>query len=297
MSSIMKKIFFCIIGLIAGLAAWPVAEVFIYYQSKFPSFLVFSISVGLTIGLVINVFTSTSEGIVLADKRKIIKGMVAGLVVGSIGGLIGFLIAQLCLFIIGQYLIQSLNDFNTYGIIIARSIGWSILGIFIGITEGIRAGSFKKFYVGMIGGFLGGLVGGVVMEILKSALNNTIVARLLGFLVFGFFIGLFYVIIEGKLSYGLLNLLNGHYKGKDFVINQKKLKIGDSKKNDIVLADYNMPDVAAEIFIKRDVVYIKSLSNRSKMTINDDVINESKLLFGDVIKIGDAKFLYRMGSK
>ncbi len=294
MSSFMKRVFLCLIGVIAGLAAWPFAETAMIYQAYFPSFLIFSIVVGLIFGLFMGSFFASSEGIILADKSKIFKGMITGAFVGLIGGIIGFLAGQFALFIIGQTLIHSMKSFNKIGLPISRAVGWSILGIFIGITEGIRSSSMKKISIGIIGGFLGGAVGGLTSEFLKQVIPNVLFARLIGLLIFGFFIGLFYGFVEKRLSYGVLRVLNGIYKGKEYLINQRKMKMGFSSKNDITLSEYSEIDENhAQVYIKKDDVYIKSLAKSAPVKVNDETISDHLLKFGDVVKVGEAKLLYK----
>src|ERR1043165_3125334 len=47
----------------------------------------------------------------------------------------------------------------------ARGLGWSLLGVAIGASEGIAARSLGKFSYGTIGGLLGGFVGGMLFQL------------------------------------------------------------------------------------------------------------------------------------
>ena len=295
MSTSMKRVLLCVIGVLAGLAAWSILEIVMLYQESFPSYLIFSIALGITIGLFMGGFFGSSEGIFLSNKAKMIKGMITGAIVGMIGGIIGFLVGQGALFVIGNTLIHSMKRFNSIGIPLSRSIGWAVLGMFIGIIEGVRAKSFKKIKVGIIGGLIGGAIGGLVVEYLRLFMpENLLIARMVGIMVFGFFIGLFYGFVEKSLSSGILRLLNGKFKGKEFLINQRKLKIGSSKKNAIVLSGYeNIEDSHALVVTKKHNVIIKNLVSRAPVNVNDRVISEHLLKLNDVIKIGTAKFLFK----
>jgi len=294
MSTLMKRVFLCIIGLLAGLASWATVELIIIQQAKFPSYLLFSITLGVIVGIFMSGFFGTSEGIFLADGSKIIKGIITGIIVGTIGGTAGFLIGQAILFAAGNNLAHSVSDINKIALPLTRTIGWSILGIFIGITEGIRSFSFRKIKVGFLGGMLGGITGGLAVEYLPRILDNLLVARLVGFLSFGFFIGIFYGIIEKTFSLGILKLLNGKYKGKEFLINQKRIKIGSSSWSDIKLSDYEDIDpIHAEIFVKRKNVNIRNKSKESIIKVNDDITEQKELKFEDVIQIGSAKFIFK----
>jgi len=294
MSTTMKKIFLCLIGILAGLAAWPFAEIILVFQSSFVSYLLFSIILGMIFGLVMGAFFCTTEGVVLSDMSKLFSGILVGAIVGVIGGIIGFLVGQGALFIIGDKIIHSMKKVRLIGYPISRAIGWSFLGIFIGMTEGVRAGSLKKIIIGIIGGFFGGAFGGLALEYSRLLIPSIIIARLIGLLIFGFFIGLFYGFVEKSLSFGVLRLLNGEFKGKEFLINQRKVKIGASGWNDIKLKEYeDVESRHAVVYAKKDDLFIKGLDNKNPVKVNDDIIREHKLKMEDVIKIGSAKFLYK----
>jgi len=294
MSTFAKKVLLCIIGILAGLASWPFSEIILFYQGYFPSYLVFSVFLGLIFGLFFGIFFSTTEGIFLQDKLKIVKGTLTGAILGIIGGALGFLAGQLVLFIIGDTFLHSTNDFNKIGLPVSRAVSWAILGIFIGLIDGVRSGSGKKIGVGLLGGFIGGALGGCIFELLKYILSSVVIGRIIGLMVFGLLVGFFYGLIEKKLSYGVLRLLNGVYRGKEYLINQKKVRIGVLHKNDFTLSEYKgVEDSHALLYVKKGDIYLKNISNSSFIKVNDDVVAEQKLKFDDVIKIGEAKFLFK----
>ncbi|PKL35943.1 MAG: phosphopeptide-binding protein [Spirochaetae bacterium HGW-Spirochaetae-1] len=293
MSSIKRRIFLCLVGLLAGLAAWPAAETTLLFQADFPSYLVFSIFLGAVFGIFLGGFFGSGDGIIMSHRRSIITGVTRGMVIGALGGAAGFFIGQAALFITGEYLIHSMKKFNTVGMPISRAIGWAFLGLFIGMVDGVRSGSWNKIRIGMIGGISGGFAGGLALEYFRIAFPGTVFARLLGLLIFGLFIGLFYGFVEMRLSYGVLTLLNGRFKGREFLINQKKIRIGALEKNDIRLEGYhNISDNHALVSIKKDDVFIAKAGDGS-ILVNDDPVNEHMLKYEDVIKIGSAKLLYQ----
>jgi hypothetical protein len=294
MSTLMRRIFLCAIGVIAGLAAWPFAETILLFQTGFPSYLIFSIFLGMIFGLIMGGFFGTSDGIIMSVKTNIISGAFFGVLIGIVGGIIGFIIGQAALFIIGDMLIHSAKGFNTIGFPVSRAIGWAFLGLFIGMVDGVRSRSFNKIKVGIIGGIIGGFLGGLALEYSRLIIPGIFFARLIGLIVFGFFIGLAYGFVENRLSFGVLRLLNGKYKGTEFLITQKKTKIGSSEKNSIVLLGYDkISDTHAELNIKGDNVVIKKASPKTIISVNDDKIEEKELIMDDVVEIGSAKFLYK----
>ena len=74
-----------IIGLLAGLAAWPVAEVFLVLQSSFSTYFVFSTLLGISFGLVLGAFFGSSEGIIQGSVQQSMSGMTFGALVGMMG--------------------------------------------------------------------------------------------------------------------------------------------------------------------------------------------------------------------
>ena len=109
---------------------------------------------------------------------------------------------------------------------VSRAIGWAVLGVFVGAGEGVRAASLKKIAVGVLGGLVGGLVGGFALEYAALLFPQLAYPRLLGFLILGLAIGVFYGLVERGLSFGVLRLLTGPLKGKEFLLNQRRMNIG-----------------------------------------------------------------------
>ncbi len=295
MSTLTRRIFLCLIGILAGLAAWPVAETTLLFQSGFPSYLIFTTFLGMVFGFVIGGFFGSSDGIIMSITYNTFSGMLHGALIGIAGGIVGFLIGQAALFIIGDIFIHSMKSFNTVGLPVSRAIGWAFLGIFIGIVDGVRTRSAIKIKVGIIGGIIGGFLGGLALEYLRLTIPSIMFSRMAGLLVFGLLIGFFYGLVEKRLSYGVLRLLNGRYKGKEFLVNQRKMKIGSSDKNNIVLSGYrDIADIHAELRLKGQEVIITGGGGAKNVTlVNDDKIAERQLKLEDVIKIGSAKMIFK----
>jgi len=289
----MRKLVFGIIGLLAGLAAWPAAEFILILQSSFPSYLVFTMILGAIFGAIMGGFFGSVEGITLSIRSRILPGIITGVLVGAVGGAIGFLIGQGVLFLITDMFFHSNKTLQTYGIPISRTIGWGFLGFFIGTVEGIRARSWTKVKVGMTGGIVGGLLGGFVIEYLRMIFPSFPYARLVGLLILGFLIGLFYGIFEKRFSQGVIKLLNGALKGKEYLLVQKTIRIGTSGKADIQLTGYkNVADIHALLKTVKGEVILNTVQTKDRVLINELKTTEQMLKFGDVIQIGAAKFLF-----
>ncbi len=294
MSILIRRIYLVLTGLIAGTAVWPAIEIILRNQEQMNSYFLLSVISGMIFGSFIGAFFGTINGIVLRNRNRILKGAVSGMAGGALAGILGFLVSQGVLFIIGQYLLQNMRSFHSIGLPVSRALGWAVMGVFIGTVEGIRAGSVTKVKIGILGGFLGGLSGGFVLEYLVYLWPHIVIARFTGLLVFGVMLGFFYGLVESRMSYGRLTLLNGKYKGKEFIINQRSLRIGKKKSNDIVLSDYrHILNDHARLKVLKDELFIKPGALNGKVLVNDVQVNDHKLIRDDVIQIGNAKLIYR----
>lgn len=294
MSSLTKRVLLIIIGVLAGLTTWPFTELLVNNQQSFSSFFIFSISQGGVFGLIIGIFFGAFEGITSKNNRTLIFGTVTGAVIGILGGAIGAIISQRVLFIIGDNLFTSYTLREGMALPISRAVSFGILGIFIGIIEGIRARSSKKVLVGFIGGLTGGLIGGLAIEILNIISPDQTLSRLLGLTIFTVLIGLFYGLIERSMASGVLQVLNGDLKRREYLINQKKLVVGSDTRCDITLENYNLLDNKhAVITEERGEVVIRSSSPETKLLVNDKEVDKQILKYEDVIKLGDVKMFYK----
>ncbi len=293
MSKGMRKLLFCVLGLLAGLVSWSVSEGLLYLLPDFDSYFTFSLVLGASLGAIFGAFIGSAQGISYSIPRRIKSGWISGLCIGVPGGALGFLVGQESLFLLGEYSMHSNQDFQQFAIPISRIVGWTSFGVFVGVIEGVRSFSMVKIKIGVLGGLLGGLFGGIAMEGFQLFLQNIEYSRLFGFLVLGLLIAFMYSLVEGQFSQGLLKLLNGDLKGKEYLLLQGRNRLGSSPKMDIQINKYSdiLPDHANFLVHKGNVTY-RSV-NQSKILINDEPAEaDQRLKMEDVIQVGSAKFLF-----
>jgi hypothetical protein len=293
MSTSMRKLVFCLIGLLAGLAAWPVTEIMLYYQPSFPSYLMFTVSLGMVFGAFMGGFLGSVSGITLSVRSRIIPGILTGFIVGIVGGALGFLVGQAALWMVGETFFHSNQALHLYGIPLSRTIGWGSLGLFIGMIEGVRSRSWTKVKIGLLGGLVGGLLGGAALEFTRLTFPDLTFGRLIGLLLLGGLIGLFYALFEKQFSQGVLKILNGKLKGKEYLLIQNSTRLGSAHNADIQLADYrHVAKNHARIERQHHEAIISALDPTHRVLVNEVNIKEAKLRFEDIIQIGSAKFLF-----
>ena len=294
MTTLVRRLIILALGILAGVCVWPVAELILYFQAGFPSYLVFLALLGAAFGALMGVFFGSAEGISSRIKSRIPVGMLLGALVGCLGGAAGFLAGQAALWFIGENFMRSYGNFQWVVLPVSRAIGWAVLGVFVGAVEGIRARSAKKILVGILGGFLGGLAGGFALEYARLLFPQIAVYRLIGLVILGLAIGLFYGLIEHGMAFGIIRMLTGGLKGKEFLLNQGRMRIGRSKRNEIALPAYaDLADRQAQIRIVKGEVVLTNLEPKLPMLVNEQKVQEQRLKLGDVIKIGSAKIFFK----
>jgi len=295
MSATIRRLILVILGVIAGAAAWPLIELLLSYQRLFPSYFIFSLAQGLVFGSVLGAFFGSGEGLTSKEGAKVIHGALTGMVTGIAGGIIGFLAGQAVLFLVIQYTFSSSHTHQFIVVPLARILGWIILGIAVGSSEGLRARSLKKSLVGAAGGGIGGILGGAAIEYLRTLYPQWIYARLIGFVLFGLFIGFFYALLERRVSLGIVRVLNGSKRGKEYSFSQNKLSLGSGARNDIVLEGYSGLAQRHAVFrVRGKDVYVEKKDAKSRVLVNEVPVKKTHLLkYEDVIQAGTAKLFYK----
>jgi CDP-diglyceride synthetase len=295
MSVAVRRLVIAVLGVLAGLTAWPLTELILYYQRLFPSYLVFSLVQGVVFGAVLGAFFGSSEGLTSKEPPKIVRGLITGLAAGVIGGAVGFLAGQGLLFSLLQRGASSFRSQHYILVPLARVVGWMVLGLCIGVSEGIRAGSLKKSLIGAAGGTLGGLLGGAAIEYLRTFYPELIYTRLAGLVLFGLLIALFYSLLERSASLGVVHILNGRRRGKEYCFAQNRMSAGSSRKNDIVLEGYAGVEPRHVRFrVRGRDVYLVNTGKSGSVLINEEPMQEEQLLkYEDVIQLGAAKLFFK----
>ncbi len=295
MSLTMRILFFGLTGVFAGLLAWPFAEGIIFFQAVFPSLLLFTIVTGIAIGLAMGGVFGSSEGILSLSGPKTRIGILMGIVIGVFAGIAGFLCGQAALLFIGTAFYNSPLSFEYLGLPVSKAIGWAIFGACIGLCEGIRSKSINKVRNGLIGGFLGGIIGGFAFEYLRILAPGNVFSRLAGLALLGLCIGIFYGFIELNFSKASLYLLNGELKGREYPLTQGFTTVGSSPLTVVGVPGYeNVNDVHAEIKKKRKEFLLTDAGTKGGTFVNDEKVKqEKKLDDGDVIRVGEAQFLFK----
>jgi len=291
MSTVIKKLFMVLTGCVAGLASWAAIEILLFYGELIGRHVLWNGLAGALIGLFFGFFFGSAEGIMFSDTSRALRGGVTGSFLGLIGGAGVVILAQWLLYGIGNTEFFSSAITDSLVIPISRAIGWGLLGLVIGSLDGLRSGSARRSFIGMSGGFLGGLLGGLLLEFLTRLWSNGLLARGTGLVLMGVGIGLFFTLFEYSRSYGIVKILTGPYRGKEYVLIMKNTRLGASPRAHIPLGNYSgVVNNHAVLRANREGVVVEEI--QGPLTVNDEAVKKQELKYEDVIQIGSAKFLY-----
>lgn len=293
MNRFKRKLVYGLVGLLAGVLAWALGALVRLGLPQFPSFLVFSLTTGGLLGGALGAYFGSLEGLTLSVKAKLRKGILAGMLLGVLGGILGFLLGQAALFKAGDWFLQSSDFMRQMGLPLAKSLGWVLLGLFLGSIEGLRTLSWAKLKVGLLGGAIGGAIGGAALETLPLFWPQLPLAGLVGLALLGLLIGLSYGLIEQQFTHAVLRVLNGPFKGKEYLLLAKRNPIGKNPKARICLEGYyKMGDREAQVELKQGKAQLISLTGKADVKVNDQATREAELNPEDIIQVGSAKLIF-----
>src|SRR5262249_29426861 len=126
---------------------------------------------------------------------------------------------------------------------IVRGLGWLLLGVAIGVSEGIAARSLGKLSYGSAGGALGGLIGGFFFGLLyQTSVGQGREANLEdslweagGLILRGAGIGSLSAFVQGVMQPASLKVLRGWQEGREYPLEKAASLLGRDEHADIAL--------------------------------------------------------------
>jgi hypothetical protein len=286
MTRTVKKILYILLGFAAGCLVWIVIEPFMAVGGG--TFYLRLIMQGGLIGAVYGAVLGSGEGISVSIPRKALMGVALGFGIGFAAGTAAILIAQAMLLILASSGSASIADITGRHLPLARILGWTIMGAVLGTIEGIRARSIRRALFGIAGGTLGGLAGGLIFEGLNTTNISVSLLRLFGFCLLGIFIGGGFSFLESLGRFGILKVMNGKYKGKEFILSKRNTSIGTENRCDISIpGDPDIKAVHAHIVRKNREMAVERKTDKAPLLVNDKSCEVQRLKYEDVIRIGN----------
>ncbi|MEN6357937.1 MAG: FHA domain-containing protein [Armatimonadota bacterium] len=278
------------------------------------------VAIGLISGLIIGLMLGIAEGLSGLSPRDAAKSAILGALVGAAGGMVGLAMGNA--FYNGMYQLagagapaqQLPSDIPAQArpassimpgplsfvlLLIGRGFGWALIGMFIGLSQGIATFSTKKMVNGAIGGLIGGGIGGSVFEILAwmnrggAANFPPGMIRFISFAITGGAIGLFIGFIEEVAKQAWLMRLVGRNEGKEYSLYKQITTIGRSEQADIpIFSDPDVSERHAAISVEGGRYYVEDMGSTYGTKVDSQAITKHALRDSDVIEIGKTKFVF-----
>jgi hypothetical protein len=303
MGLLLRIYFNAVFGALGGLLGWFLFGIF---GDKNSSSIGQQLLGGAFIGGFIGYFVVSVEAI--RDHSLLRFGRLAffGAVLGAAGGALGMWLGE----VVHDALMQGLTDWNegfkaTLGRIcevLSRGLGWMLLGLAVGLSEGVAARSIGKLSYGMLGGAIGGFLGGVLFGAIKalergSEASTHVLGGALGLVILGACIGALSALVQGVFQPASIRVLQGWQEGREYPLLKAATIVGRDEGADIALfRDMRVEKRHAAIRRSGDsFVLFNQGAPVAQTRVNDEPVAQSRALQdGDRIQLGNIVLRFQM---
>lgn len=184
---------------------------------------------------------------------------------------------------------------------LGRGIGWSLLGVAIGASEGIAARSLGKFSYGTIGGLLGGFVGGCLFQVFYFIAQQTAATTYfwsaMGLVILGACIGSLSALVQTVFQPANVKVMRGWQEGREYALDKAANLLGRDEHADIALFR-DMKVEKKHCWIKQigGKYYLVNNGAPAEQTLVNDtpVKDQRELNDGDRIQLGNVLLKFQM---
>ena len=270
-------------------------------QHRVSSLLLFPLVAGL-----IGLFVGAADGLICRLPRRALLCGAVGLVVGLVGGFVCDIAAEIAYAPLTQLAMKQSKDpafgLSTLGFVIqvfGRTLAWGMVGVAMGLGQGIALRSKRLLIYGLLGGVIGGLLGGMLFDPVDQLLlgpdkPSALWSRMVGLTVIGATVGAMIGIVELLARDTWLRMTQGPLSGKEFILFKDVMNVGASPRSDIYL--FNDPQVAAEHAVIRtvgDECEIEAREAMHPVLLNNNGVRRARLRHGDTVTIGRTIFVFQ----
>lgn len=180
-------------------------------------------------------------------------------------------------------------------LVAGRLIGWTLMGLMLGVGVGLASLSLPNMLKGALGGLIGGFVGGAGFDLIGSFSQSGLASRLLGFCVIGLAIGFFIGLVHQLTKSAWLAVEAGRLKGRQFRLEGGSVTLGRAEENSVGL--FGDPGVQARhavIFHQGDSYTLKNLAVQAGTLVNGNRVETVLLREGDRVKISNYELTFHL---
>jgi len=295
-------------GALAGLLTWVLTDLTGWFSDVLNAGQVINggkyLLYGATFGLLLGLLLALVDSLALGSKQRIAQTLAIGAAIGAAGGWFGLWLGQS---VYGIAVGSGGNDITNLGrffvLLMARAIGYALIGASVGAAQGIGSRSAIIARQGAFGGLLGGFLGGTAYEIGSGLGFTSVFCRLLALAATGALAGFFVGLVQNLLKQAWIRVVLGKNEGKEYLIAKPVTTIGRSELADIGL--FGDPSIAPthaaiESLPAQNRHRLRAVMEANKrgteyappLVNGQPVIGEQWLVDGDTIQIGRRTLLF-----
>jgi len=234
-------------GALAGFLAWVLTDLTGWFSDVLNASQVVNggkyLAYGAIFGLLLGLLLALVDSLGLGSRRRISEILTLGAAIGAIGGWFGLWLGQSVYGIVaGAGGNEVTNVGRFFVLLIARALGYSLIGASVGAAQGVVSRSAVIARQGAFGGFVGGLLGGTAFQILNGLGFPSSASRLLALIATGALAGFFVGLVQNLLKQAWIRVVLGRNEGKEYLIAKPVTTIGRSELADIGL--FGDPSIA-----------------------------------------------------
>src|SRR5262249_48528681 len=235
MALLVRIYFNAVFGALGGLLGWLLSGVFGDKNPGGETALTLQMLMGgALIGGCIGYFVVSVDAIRDASLPRFARLATYGFVLAAIGGPPGLLIGALVNPLLpGPFRPRRLRRQ------LAPRLGWTVLGVAIGMSEGIAARSLGKFSYGTLGGAIGGFVGGSLFGLVYTpavpGAPPSYFSQALGLVILGACIGSLSALVQAVFQPASVKVMRGWQEGREDALDKPATLLGRHEPADIAL--------------------------------------------------------------
>lgn len=249
------------------------------------------------VAALVGLFLAAADGLLSRAWRRAgwcaLAGLSSGLGLGFIAAILGEIV-----YVLGQALVRSMSSGEQplaafLAQMVSRGLAWAVIGMAMGLGQGIALRSRRMLLNGLLGGVVGALIGGLMFDPIDRLLHRGTIgataelSRAVGFVVIGMCTGLMVGIVELLARDAWLKMLAGPLAGKEFVLFKNPTVVGSSPKSDIYLfKDPAVEPTHALIHALGEGHELEVQRNAAPVLLNGRPVRRARLLHGDQLRIG-----------
>jgi hypothetical protein len=243
-------------------------------------------------GLLLALALSIAEPATDRNVQGVVINGSVGATLGLVGGAIVALFVERLYRKIGGGALE--GDVSSAKQIIARSVTWGVMGLFLTVAPGIVMKNIKRLLIGLAGGLVGGLVGGALYDPAIMLTGRPEVGKLVGLVAIGVLAGVATGLIENAAKKGWVRVITGLIAGKQFILYRNPTYIGSAPDCQIYLfKDKKVGKRHAAIHIVPGGFELEDLPLGANTLVNGKTVKRARLRNGDRVMIGSTCFIFQ----